>query len=97
MANKETEPSAAARTTTSKKYWRLNPGNVDDVTIDALKAFPGAKDTREDPAYKKILAPLGKGSVETFSGATHLALTPAKHEDYEDFKDWSRGKATEKP
>src|SRR2546422_1366651 len=94
--NKETEPSASTRTTTSKPFIKANPSNWDDDSMDALKAFPGAKDTRQDPAYRKILAKCHAGSVETARPLTHPALMPPKHEEHEDFKDWNRGKATEK-
>src|SRR5947208_629983 len=98
MANKETEDSAASRTTTSTKKWRLNPGDIDDATIRDMGGFKHAKTHKEDPAYKLILRKSHAGTpTETFSGKTIPALAPSEHEEHEDFKDWSRGKPTEKP
>lgn len=94
---KNTEPSAKTRTTSSIKYWKLNPSDVDDTTVEALKGFKQAKDTESDPAYGKIIGKCSKSSLGTFTGRTHPTLTPPKHETYEEFKDWSRGKMTEKP
>lgn len=90
------EKSASSRTTSSKAKWKLNPGEVDDTTVKDLKGFKGAQYTREDPAYKAVLAKCGKGSNDTFSGMTHPTLTPKPNTTYEEPKEWSRGKASEK-
>ena len=90
---KPTEPSVKARTTSSSKYWKMNPGDIDDATIEALGGFKHAKAPVEDPAYKKVLRKLGK--VENLSRFGGALLGPKPRQTHEALKDWSRGKGTE--
>jgi hypothetical protein len=89
------EKSAKTRTTSSKKYMKENPGYVDDTMVADLGGFKQAINTREDPAYKKILAKCNKGSLETFSGNSHPILTPKPDMAHDDFIECSRGKSKE--
>jgi hypothetical protein len=93
---KNVEPSAKNRTTSSKKFWKMNPGNIDDAMIDDLSGFKNQRSHMEDEAYGKILAKCSKGSTKTSMPlGSYPALTPPDHSAHDDFKDWSRGKSKE--
>lgn len=88
------EPSAKGRTTSSKKYLTTNPGDVDDDTAAALKGFKQAKGTREDPAYRKILAKCSPVKNQSRWGGNLVG--PKQDKTHDAPIECSRGKATEK-